>query len=187
MNKMNICVIGNSNNKVVTNKTKEFADVIIEYILKNNHNLFSGGCNGIIEYINNCLCKKNKTVTFYSPAFDAKSHNTTYNLNFDKNVDYIFEQDKSKHLSYRFINRSLKMIENSDVIVCFYGMWGTLYELTFAVMLGKKIIFVCEENKNLMVEIYQNVSKLNKYNYNETAFFADSSQNLKSCLEEINQ
>lgn len=180
MSKCKIAVIAHTSPNSRTKEAYEYADKIIEFIKNGEYTYNCGGCNGIIEYISENLSDKGGDVVYYSPSKNLEEHNKLYNLNIPnvKSVHFNTEED----LNYNFIYRSLEMIKNSDIVICFYGTWGTLGELDFAVMLGKTIIFIEESERNHMQEIYNRITELSEYDYNEKVYYAKNAQDLEKVL-----
>lgn len=178
---MYLGIIANSNPKSVTEKAKKYSHLILKYAKENNHTILNGGCNGIIEYINTSCEKNNIAFNIYSPALNLDEHKELYNYTLNS-CKYIFEKDHEKHLNYRFLSRSLPLVYNSDVVFVFYGMWGTLSELVLATMMGKKIVFLLEDNKHQLKDVYNLISSYNNFNYNETAYFVNTITELDNLL-----
>lgn len=183
MNSLKLGVIGHSSANSVTPKAVQFSEKIIEFIKKYNCTCYSGGCNGIIEHINNKLHADGNKVKYYSPCKTLDEHNKLYNLS-QLNVESA-HFETGDDLNYNFIYRSLELIKDSDVVICFYGTWGTLGELDFAVMLGKTIIFVEESNRCQLYDIYKIIDGLSEYNYNEKVYVAKDPDELGSILEQV--
>ena len=179
---MKIAIIGNSNANAVTENAITYADMIVDYLSKNNGTLVDGGCNGIIEYANKLAEEKKIELELYSPATNLANHTQIYDYEC-KSAKYIFEKDENKSLNFRFINRSLPLVECADVVFTFYGMWGTLSELVFATMLGKKIVFLLEENKEHLKKVYDFVAEYNNFDYQEKIFVVNNPKELENLLK----
>jgi len=183
MNKLNITVIGHTSKNSITPMAKQYAEKIINFIKKYDYVCCSGGCNGIIEYINTKLHDNGNSIKYYSPCKSFDEHNTLYNLSLQNANSVHFDNDND--LNYNFIYRSLELIKDSDIVICFYGTWGTLGELDFAVMLGKTIIFVEEPNRTQLLNMYNTITSLSEYNYNEKVYVTKSDNELEQILEQV--
>lgn len=179
---MRMCIIANSNKSAVNEVTKKYADAILKYAQNYNAEILNGGCNGIIEYVNNKIDKSNILNKIFSPAFNSDEHFDLYKY-FNKNLNYIYENNIGMSLNYRFVDRSMVMIEQSDYVFVFFGMWGTLSELTFATMFGKKIVFLLEDNKKYLLDIYNVMTNINNYDYKEKIYIINSPEELNRFLE----
>jgi len=184
MNKLKLAIIGHSSNNSVTECAKLYANALVDFVNHHDCILCSGGCNGIIEYVNNAISLKDK-ILYYSPCKTLAEHNELYHLNMSDVTSNCIDDNISKDLNYNFIYRSLEMINDVDVVICFYGTWGTLGELDFAVMLGKKIIFVNENNRNQMLEIYKTIDNLSEYEYNERVYTPNTIEEFRQTLEKL--
>lgn len=184
MSNFKIAIIGHSSKNSLNDNACSYADEIIKFIEKYNIVCCSGGSNGAVEYINTKLNKDKCDVVYFSPCKDINEHNKLYNLKPDNVRSYHYNNIKD-NINYGFIYRSLELIQHVDLVICFYGTWGTLAELCFAVMLGKKIIFVLEKDRVQLKDIYQMINKINEYDYHEHVDFVFSKQELINCLEKV--
>ena len=185
MNRLKVAVIGHSSRNSITPKAKEFSNKIIEFVRKYDYSCLSGGCNGIIEYVNKELSSSGNSVIYYSPSKSIEEHNKLYDINFPNAQSKHF--DCGDDLNFSFIYRSLELIKDSDIVVCFYGTWGTLGELDFAVMLGKTIIFIEEPGRQQLHDIYKIIDNLSEYNYNEKVYVAKDDKELELILEKVRE
>ena len=179
-----ISIIANSNNASVNDINKRYADLILEYAQNSDSIIMNGGCNGIIEYINNKIEKNNIRNKIFSPAINDEEQKEIYKYTLN-NLMCIYEHSDDYSLNYRFVDRSMKMIEESDWVFVFYGMWGTLSELTFATMFGKNIVFVVEEGRVQLLNVYNIVSTINNYNYNEKVYIVNTYEDMMKLLKDI--
>ena len=163
-----ICVVGHANNISINEKNKEWAKVISKFIVDNNYQLTTGGCIGIPELVANYVIEMGGNVLAYSPGTSPNEHITEFGFAENKNIKmrYLKETDSGKNA--KFLIRSVDLVEDADLILCFKGTWGTLSELVFAVMCSKKILFLnIEKDNETLKEIYYLMKKINLYEWNE--------------------
>ena len=176
----NICVIGHANEISVNENNSKWADVIVEWIYKNNFRLTTGGCIGIPEIVAKKLLKMGGKVLAYSPARNERENITEYGFSTNQGMEmkYLVGNNSSKNA--RFLYRSIDLIEDADLVICFKGTWGTLSEIVFAVMCGKKILFLNIDNDNNdLKKIYEIMQNINLTDWNEKFIEINSIEKLK--------
>lgn len=133
---MKISFISSANNKDI--ETKHYSlikQMVEELILSKNVEVLTGGSTGIPgEIIKECKKRGIKTLC-YSPDPDIDSHNSRH----DNLKHELF--DKIEHHN-GFTERSLKMINNSDLIIVMHGRMGTLSEYCIALEEGIQTIVI---------------------------------------------
>ena len=185
MNRLKVAVIGHSSRNSITPMAKKFSSKVIDFVRKHDCICCSGGCNGIIEFVNKELSSSGNSVVYYSPSKNIEEHNKLYDINFPNVESKHF--DCGDDLNFNFIYRSLELIKDADIVVCFYGTWGTLGELDFAVMLGKTIVFIEEPGRQQLKDIYKIIDNLSEYNYNERVYVAKDEDELEIILEKVRE
>lgn len=181
-----ICVIGHANNISVNEKNTKWADIIADWTVKNNYTATTGGCIGIPELFANKIIEKGGKVLAYSPAFNIEEHITAYGFGENKNIKMRYLQPSKSSENARFLIRSIDLIEEADLVVCFKGTWGTLSEIVFAVMCSKPILFLNIDGDNkVLKQIYDLMKTINLYDWKEKVVEIRSEEELKKVLEKF--
>lgn len=180
----NICVIGHANNTSVNETNSKWADVLVEWCLKNNHQLTTGGCVGIPEIVANKMFERGGKVLGYSPGVDENEHITEFGFSGNKDIKMRYIKPTNASRNAKFLIRSIDLIDDADLVVCFRGTWGTLSEIVFAVMCSKQILFLnIDGDNNVLKEIYDLMQTINLYDWHEKFVEVKSIEKFKEELE----
>lgn len=182
----NICVIGHANNISVTDETKKLANIVTNWILKNNFRATTGGCIGIPELVANAVSERKGHVLAYSPAIDVLEHITEYGFAENKNIEMRYLKGSTASKNARFLIRSIDLVEEADLVVCFNGTWGTLSEIVFAVMCGKQILFLnVNKNNETLKKVYELMEGINLTDWGNKFVEVTSEEQLQQELEKF--
>ena len=104
----------------------------------------------------------------------------------NKNIKMRYLKPSKASKNAKFLYRSVDLVDEADLVICFKGTWGTLSELVFAVMCSKKILFLNIDGDNeTLKEIYNLMQKINLYNWHESFIEVNSISKLKEELEKF--
>lgn len=182
----NICVVGHANNISINEKNTKWAKAVADFVLENNYQLTTGGCIGIPELVANDVAARGGNVLAYSPGFNASEHVTDFGFAENKNIKMRYLKPSKASKNAKFLYRSVDLVDEADLVICFKGTWGTLSELVFAVMCSKKILFLNIDGDNeTLKEIYSLMQKINLYNWHESFIEINSISKLKEELEKF--
>lgn len=183
-----ICVIGHEKAVSATPATKEYAQIVSQWIIDNNFQATTGGCTGIPELVSSFVSKNGGNVKAYSPAFDLEEHKEVYGFREMENVEMQYLSRSNSSLGARFLIRSINLVEEADLVVCFNGTWGTLSEIVFAIMCAKQILFLnIEGANNTLKKVYDLMEAINLKPWHQTLVEVTSKQQLKEELEKFKQ
>ena len=181
-----ICVIGHANNISVNEKNTKWAEIIADWTVKNNYIATTGGCIGIPELFANKVVEKGGKVLAYSPALDVSEHITEYGFAENKNIEMRYLKPTKASKNARFLIRSIDLVEEADLVVCFKGTWGTLSEIVFAVMCSKQIVFLnIDGDNNVLKQVYDLMDSINLFDWKEKVVEINTEKELKKVLEKF--
>lgn len=181
-----ICVVGHANNISINEENKKWAKVVADYVVENGYQLTTGGCIGIPELVANYVVEMGGDVLAYSPGTSVNEHITEFGFAENKNIKMRYLKETGASKNAKFLIRSVDLVEDADLVVCFKGTWGTLSELVFAVMCSKKILFLnIDKDNETLKQVYQLMQKINLYEWNEKFIEVDSIEKLKNELEKF--
>jgi len=155
----------------------------------NKIHILTGACEGFPYYFGKACINVGCKVTGYCPAPNLKVHTEVIGYPTDGCTDFIFLKDITADPDTMFLERSLPMITDADVILSLGGNWGTLFELCSATINGKSIICWSEFggiSKNF-INLYTTLSKENLHPYGETLLTAKTYQDVLLLLEKIHK
>ena len=182
----NICVVGHANNISINEENKKYAKIIADYVIENNYQLTTGGCIGLPELVANEVAERGGKVLAYSPGFNASEHVTDFGFAENKNITMRYLKPSKATKNAKFLYRSVDLVDEADLVICFKGTWGTLSELVFAVMCSKKILFLNIDGDNeTLKQIYNLMQKINLYDWHEKFIEVESTKKFKEELEKF--
>lgn len=185
---MKCAIIGDSiiSRKVTSDQMFEL-DKFASFCENNNIMILTGGCSGYPFIIGEKCIKKNVKVVGYSPAKNEREHVEVFRHPQDGCSSFIYLFDNEKSINYRFLARSLPLINNSDIVIALGGNWGTLFEIITGVICGKKIIIwqgfggICD----MFNSIYDKMSKECHYDYGECISYVKSVDEIELVINEV--
>jgi uncharacterized protein (TIGR00725 family) len=120
-----VCGSGDSDNEIYE-KSLEIAEKIGENIAKRNAALITGGHGGIMRAACQGAKKYNGITIGILPGADSDA-NDFVDVVIPTNLGYL---------------RNALIIQSADCVIAISGRWGTLSEISFAMILGKPIVFL---------------------------------------------
>lgn len=146
--------------------------------------LITGACDGYPYIIGKACVDAGGKVMGYSPAANLDDHVDNFKSPVDGCSNIRFLKNPVTDRDQRFLLRSFPLVEDADIIISVDGNWGTLYELTTAVISGKRIL-VLSNSRGIsggfeMLYSYMAVNCF--YDYGESVEFFQSVEEVKAEL-----